>query len=695
MKLKTFLLLISLLCVSLQKTDASYYYPVNGILYQTLTDSTVEVEQQSPKYTGDITIPESVSFYGKSYKVVAIGEYAFHWCTGLTSIKLPATLVEIKIYAFADCTNLTSIVIPDNVKKIDGSAFGWCSSLTTVTLGKSVTDIISSFIDCTALKSISLPNSLTNIGVVTFLGDTCLTSVSMGDNIKRIGSEAFEGCKHLNDIKFSSSLDSLGYRVFDGTQWLSNQPDGMVYAGNIAYGWKGTMPWNTNVVLKEGTVSIAVDAFFNSTLASISLPKSFKKLVGRTFYGCNYLKTITIDAENPYLCSLDNALYNKNKDTLYFVPVSTVGDFEIPSTVKTIYNAAMYGCKNITSIKIPSSVTVIGNDAFNSCDLLTSVTMSPNVTYLGNGAFCWCGKLSDITLPLNIKGIGENEFNGCKSLVSIIIPDAVDSIGQSAFIGCINLKDITLSSGLKKIGLQAFGGCIKLKSVTIPSKVISLPSNTPIFGACKNLENIYVDKNNTSFCDIDGVLFSKNSKELIEFPAHKTKHYVIPQGVVKLRGGAFSYCDSLISVDIPSSVNDFGNIYPRSQFEFCSALDTICCHWTKPVDIYDADFGDDIFCSYTEKYYNIPSVDKSKCILVVPDGSSSAYKSAKIWKDFAHIMEYSAITSITSPLSADEIIRVEYYSIDGMRLSSPQNNKLIIRRNIYKSGKVKTEKIIM
>ena len=128
---------------------------------------------------------------------------------------------------------------------------------------------------CKGLTSIDIPNSVTAIGDGAFSCCKGLTSVDIPDSVTKIGIGAFEACTRLASIVIPNSVTSIGIGAFNNTAWYNNQPDGMVYAGMVAYGYKGTMPSGTNVTLKEGTLGIAGCAFEACTgLTSIVIPNS-------------------------------------------------------------------------------------------------------------------------------------------------------------------------------------------------------------------------------------------------------------------------------------------------------------------------------------------------------------------------------------------------------------------------------------
>ena len=286
-----------------------------------------------------ITIPNSVT---------SIGESAFSWCTGLTSVTIPNSVTSIGESAFYSCSALTSVTIPNSVTSIGSSAFSGCSKLTSVALnsnaivskaytsssynvnyifGTQVTEYIigdevtsignSAFSDCFKLTSVTIPNSVMSIGDYAFSGCSKLTSVTIPNSVMSIGDYAFSGCSKLTSVTIPNSVTSIGDNAFYGTAWYNNQLDGLVYAGKVAYKYKGTMPANTGISIKEGTLGIA----------------------DRAFYGFPALTSVTI-----------------------------------PNSVTSIGEEAFSYCSGLTSVTIPNSVMSIGNSAFRDCTSLTSVT---------------------------------------------------------------------------------------------------------------------------------------------------------------------------------------------------------------------------------------------------------------------------------------------------------------------------------
>ena len=332
---------------------------------------------------------------------------------------------------------------------------------------------------------------VTSIGDYAFDGCSSLIAIDIPDDVTSIGSTAFENCTGLTSVNIPNSVTNIGWDAFDGTAWLDSQLDGVVYAGKVAYTYKGIMPENCDIELATGTKGIADCAFFDqSNLTSITIPNSITSIGNLAFAKCSGLTAISVDNNNANYASADGVLFNKDMTTLIACPAQKTGSYAIPSSVTSIESSAFACCSGLTSITIPASVTSIGGSAFSGCTGLTSIIIPDGVTTIGSSAFDGCSSLASINIPNGVTSIESNTFNNCTSLTSVTIPNSVSSIGGHAFEYCTQLTSVTIGSGVTSIGGNAFYGCYNLTSITIPNSVTSIGDYA--FDGCTSLNSVYV-----------------------------------------------------------------------------------------------------------------------------------------------------------------------------------------------------------
>lgn len=171
-----------------------------------------------------------------------IGTSAFDYCTALTSIVIPNTVISIGYGAFFGCSSLISITLPNTISSIAAQTFYNCSSLTSVSIGNSVTSIgKEAFYNCTSLTSVTIPNSVTSIGKYAFYNCTNLTSVTIPNSVTSIGKSAFSGCTGLTSVTcFATTPPQLDSYVFDEVDKSIPLyvPTGSVSAYKSADQWK-------------------------------------------------------------------------------------------------------------------------------------------------------------------------------------------------------------------------------------------------------------------------------------------------------------------------------------------------------------------------------------------------------------------------------------------------------------------------
>ena len=302
--------------------------------------------------------------------------------------------------------------------------------------------------------------------------------------------------------------------------------------------------------IRKGVKVIANDAFTGChSLTSISIPDGVTSIGVRAFLWCRFLRNINI----PYtVTSIGGGA---------FKGCGSLTSIIIPDSVTSIGDVAFSDCLSLRNINIPDTVTRIGAGAFAECWSLTSINISDSVTSIENNAFYDCRSLTSINIPDTVTRIGDRAFKGCGSLTSINIPPSVTSIENDVFFDCGSLTSINIPDTVTRIGDSAFENCNSLISITIPSSVIAIGINP--FGGC------HADLKNESkaFIYEHHVLFNKDKTIIISYRA-KEASYAIPDSVTSIGESAFSFCNSLTSINIPDSVNDIGD----GAFAGCDSL---------------------------------------------------------------------------------------------------------------------------
>ena len=235
--------------------DFSAVAPSGQTLYYNIVNGSAQVTYQnssSPSYsnlTGALTIPSSVTYNGTTYTVTSIGNYAFRYCTGLTSVTIPNSVTSIGDYAFYGCSGLTSVTIPNSVVSIGEGAFCDCWELTSVIIPSSVTSIgYFAFYYCSGLTSITIPNSVTPIVDYAFYGCSGLTSFTIGSGVTSIGVRALGDCTGLRNI-----ISKAVYPPTASDNTFENVPPSCkltVPCGSLQY-YQVTPLWNTQFPLME------------------------------------------------------------------------------------------------------------------------------------------------------------------------------------------------------------------------------------------------------------------------------------------------------------------------------------------------------------------------------------------------------------------------------------------------------------
>ena len=315
---------------------------INGIYYNLDSSTkTAEVTSGSNEYTGAVSIPSTVSYGGYSYRVTSIGDWAFYWCSGLTSVDIPNSVTSIGDYAFYWCYGLTSIDLPNSVTSIGEGAFWNCTYLTSIDIPNSVTDIGNlAFLECCDLTSVTIPNSVTSIGEGAFYGCSDLTSVIIPNSVTSIGERAFSFCSGLTSVTVDPSNPKYDSRnncnaiIETATNTLisgcknTTIPNSVTSIGDYAFAGCWDL---TSVTIPNSVSKINQAAFAEcSNLSTINIPNSVTSIGGSAFAGCTSLTSVTV--ENPTPVTIEQKTFSNRANATLYVPTGS----------KSAYQAADY-----------------------------------------------------------------------------------------------------------------------------------------------------------------------------------------------------------------------------------------------------------------------------------------------------------------------------------------------------------------
>lgn len=342
MKRTVFFLALVAMCQSVFAYDFSAVAQSGQTLYYNIINGEAQVTYHSwptgpnayaySNLAGALTIPGSVTDGRFTYAVTSIGNDAFYGCSGLTSVTIPNTVLEVENYAFYGCTNLDNVTLSDNITSIGYAAFCGCESLSTVNLPSTLTELGEAAFRETAITAITIPTGLSEIPNQAFYLCELLQSVTIPSSVSKIGWCAFGYCRNIRYVNFLGTVDqwnSINIMTFmygwDGGSWGGDEANPIRFARRLFI--NGQLL--TDLSFSDTVTHIGNNFRYDTALTSLTMHNGIASMAPLAFNYCNGLENITLS-----------------------------------SGLDSLKTRTFYGCARLSQLNIPSSIVYIGDSVF-------------------------------------------------------------------------------------------------------------------------------------------------------------------------------------------------------------------------------------------------------------------------------------------------------------------------------------------
>lgn len=509
-----------------------------------------------------ITLPDTVQ---------SIGFCAFDGCMVLEEVGLPKGLTAIDSYAFSGCSELRSVRLPAGLSDLGEGVFGYCSGLEEIAvepgcvafavmdgaLIRTADMALVCYPAGRAAREFTTPQGVKSIATQAFLGADRLERITIGEGVEAIDTFAFAALFALRSVSLPASLTDVGSDNFSGCPMLEEiivapgnpvftvtnnalvnterselvsaavaqingeyvVPDGIRSIGDWAFQHAFDM---TSIRLPKSVEHIGYAAFFSAGLTEVTLPEGVTALGDYAFCACEKLQSVHLPAS---LTAIGDEAFGECNSATFTAPV---GSYAAEWCARQ--NVAYHTVE--TEVSAPAAAVTPAPDAAPASDFTWEERSNGVIItgYTGNGG--------RVVIPATVEnkpviGIGENAFYWNSAVTAVVLPGTVKTIREDAFHGCQNMQELVLPEGLESIEDSAYAYCGALKTVTLPAGLRDV--GVGVFSNDRRLEEIVVAPGNDVFTVTDGALINAQTGRLLALPsAYPGNTYVIPSGVTEL-----------------------------------------------------------------------------------------------------------------------------------------------------------------
>lgn len=403
----------------------------------------------------EITVPATVSYAGKTYRVTAIAAEAFYFNMKTTSVTLPDGLETIGGSAFFFASGIKTLHIPDSVKTIGAMAFNYVSNA-ALNIPASIEFIGDSAFSGSGVVGGDFPEGLTYIGEKAFLNCKGLTAITLPSTVETYGANIFYGCSNVTYVELPQNME----KIPNGLLWSCTSlkriyiPSSVREIGNAAFYSSGIEKLN----LPDGLQKIDQWAFCSTKLKEIIIPDSVQTVEYRAFIYCegvencvvgSGVKEIGQDAfyfwNNKYE-DQTGVMHAKTTEQAKLLRYSGYGhEILINGAPYTSYFGGQFAVDGISYM--PTSDTTVRVTAISDDAKTETFSIPATVTSEGDGRTYAVTELADRLL-----------FQNQSVLTMLDLPDTIEKTGDRTFDQMFNVRTFgTLPANLKSVGYQSFG----------------------------------------------------------------------------------------------------------------------------------------------------------------------------------------------------------------------------------------------
>lgn len=602
-------------------------------------------------YAGSLIIPEYIWAEDPAnpetgdwqYKVTAIGDQAFMWCTGLYSVSIPATVETLGVNLFSRAPQVNEITIKDGTEPITFTQVKDSATGMTITTFDDLSTQCQIFYmgrDITINSSVEWPE-------LAFHGWTALQKLTIGKNVTKIPDGFMRFCRDLHMVQVNTPKPLPAgagmFMFFSETDAhpeniTLNVPEGLGAAYKTMDVWKqmniqevdeqviGNFTWVTSSFDFSATTNDGVRLFYKYIKNSEGKNIAAMVTMPQVWY-----EGSTWSSQYPYMASVIN------------VP-ATVTDPEGETFAVTAINDYTFrGATNLTELNLPVSVTSFGGEAIEGCMNLKRLDLHNTLTHTGWLAFARSG-LEEVTIPTKIDEWDMCAFQECEYLTKVTFREGSETeiLPARMFWGCTALRTITLPNSIKEIGEGTFSGCMALVHIDLPASLEKMTGR--MFHAC-SIRDLYIPAS-VSLIEGDVLLGCNSLTKLTVDPANKLydsrdncnavirtadntliagcSASVIPATVDSIGWGAFDEIETMQSITLPANLKKIA----EGGLMNLNGLSIIKSEIQNPTGVLSEYSIDSWYGDFFDRV-----------TLYVPAGTADAYKVATGWSKFKNIVE--------------------------------------------------------